>query len=93
MSVRAVAAATEEARATEAAIAAVRARTLTAKAVMAATAAATFGWDKLSPTTKMNKRIIELNNERVAVMGIWGLGTYEIMGVTILPGGGYLSGH
>ena len=60
---------------------------------MAATAAATFGWDKLSPTTKMNKRIIELNNERVAVMGIWGLGTYEIMGVTILPGGGYLSGH
>jgi hypothetical protein len=35
MSVRAVATATEEARATEAAIAAVRARTLTAKAVMA----------------------------------------------------------
>lgn len=55
---------------------------------MAATAAATFGWDKLSPTTKMNKRIIELNNERVAMMGIWGLGTYEIMGVTIMPGVG-----
>ena len=51
-----------------------------------------FGWDKLSPASKMNKRSIELNNGRAAMMGIWGLVTHEIMGVSILPGG-YLPGH
>lgn len=51
-----------------------------------------FGWDKLSAASKMNKRSIELNNGRAAMMGIWGLVTHEIMGVSILPGG-YLPGH
>jgi hypothetical protein len=51
-----------------------------------------FGWDKLSPETKMKKRAIELNNGRAAMMGIWGLVVHEQMGVSILPGG-YLPGH
>ena len=51
-----------------------------------------FGWDKLSEDSKFNKRSIELNNGRVAMMGIWGLVTHEIMGESILPGG-YLPGH
>ncbi|KAL7555299.1 hypothetical protein ACHAWF_019049 [Thalassiosira exigua] len=51
-----------------------------------------FGWDKLSDDMKMKKRAIELNNGRAAMMGIWGLVTHEIMGVSILPGG-YLPGH
>jgi len=51
-----------------------------------------FGWDKLSDSAKLNKRAIELNNGRAAMMGIWGLVTHEIMGVSILPGG-YLPGH
>ena len=94
MSVRAVAVATEEARAAAAAIAAVRARTLMTKAARAAaaTAAATYGWDKLSPIANMNKCSIEQNKGRVEMMGIWGLVTNEIMGVSILPGG-YLPGH
>ena len=46
-----------------------------------------FGWDKLSDASKMNKRAIELNQGRAAMMGIWGLVTHEIMGVSILPGG------
>eukprot|EP00562_Extubocellulus_spinifer_P005792 CAMPEP_0178517226 /NCGR_PEP_ID=MMETSP0696-20121128/25572_1 /TAXON_ID=265572 /ORGANISM="Extubocellulus spinifer, Strain CCMP396" /LENGTH=204 /DNA_ID=CAMNT_0020147631 /DNA_START=34 /DNA_END=648 /DNA_ORIENTATION=- len=51
-----------------------------------------FGWDKLDDETKLKKRTIELNNGRAAMMGIWGLVTHEIMGVSILPGG-YLPGH
>eukprot|EP00585_Thalassiosira_rotula_P011512 CAMPEP_0196140404 /NCGR_PEP_ID=MMETSP0910-20130528/7322_1 /TAXON_ID=49265 /ORGANISM="Thalassiosira rotula, Strain GSO102" /LENGTH=216 /DNA_ID=CAMNT_0041401259 /DNA_START=59 /DNA_END=709 /DNA_ORIENTATION=+ len=51
-----------------------------------------FGWDKLSEDMKFKKRSIELNNGRAAMMGIWGLVTHEIMGVSILPGG-YLPGH
>jgi hypothetical protein len=51
-----------------------------------------FGWDKLSDEAKLNKRAIELNNGRAAMMGIWGLVTHEIMGESILPGG-YLPGH
>ena len=51
-----------------------------------------FGWDKLDDATKLKKRAIELNNGRAAMMGIWGLATHEMMGVSILPGG-YLPGH
>eukprot|EP00339_Tiarina_fusa_P015945 CAMPEP_0117055554 /NCGR_PEP_ID=MMETSP0472-20121206/38522_1 /TAXON_ID=693140 ORGANISM="Tiarina fusus, Strain LIS" /NCGR_SAMPLE_ID=MMETSP0472 /ASSEMBLY_ACC=CAM_ASM_000603 /LENGTH=204 /DNA_ID=CAMNT_0004771615 /DNA_START=13 /DNA_END=627 /DNA_ORIENTATION=+ len=51
-----------------------------------------FGWDKLDDATKLKKRAIELNNGRAAMMGIWGLVTHEVMGVSILPGG-YLPGH
>ena len=51
-----------------------------------------FGWDKLDDATKLKKRAIELNNGRAAMMGIWGLVTHEMMGVSILPGG-YLPGH
>ena len=50
-----------------------------------------FGWDKFSPEMKLKKRTIELNNGRAAMMGIWGLVTHEIMGVSILPSG-YLPG-
>ena len=94
MLVRAVAVATEETRAAAAAIAAVRARTLTTKAARAAaaTAAALYGWDKLSPTAKMNKCSIEQNKKWAEMMGVWGLVTHKIMGLSILPGG-YLPGH
>mmetsp|Transcript_25720 Transcript_25720/g.37965 ORF Transcript_25720/g.37965 Transcript_25720/m.37965 type:complete len:205 (-) Transcript_25720:312-926(-) len=51
-----------------------------------------FGWDKFDDATKLKKRTIELNNGRAAMMGIWGLVTHELMGVSILPGG-YLPGH
>ena len=51
-----------------------------------------FGWDKFSDEMKLKKRATELNNGRAAMMGIWGLVTHEIMGVSILPGG-YLPGH
>eukprot|EP00980_Cylindrotheca_fusiformis_P002736 scaffold634_cov97-Cylindrotheca_fusiformis.AAC.3 len=51
-----------------------------------------FGWDKLDDATKLRKRSIELNNGRAAMMGIWGLVTHELLGVSILPGG-YLPGH
>jgi hypothetical protein len=46
-----------------------------------------FGWDKYDEKTKMRKRSIELNNGRAAQMGILGLMTHELMGVSILPGG------
>jgi len=48
-------------------------------------------WDSWSPETKLKKRTIELNNGRAAMMGIWGLVTHEMMGVSILPGS-YLPG-
>eukprot|EP00523_Entomoneis_sp_CCMP467_P003713 CAMPEP_0168751702 /NCGR_PEP_ID=MMETSP0724-20121128/17975_1 /TAXON_ID=265536 /ORGANISM="Amphiprora sp., Strain CCMP467" /LENGTH=203 /DNA_ID=CAMNT_0008799865 /DNA_START=73 /DNA_END=684 /DNA_ORIENTATION=- len=51
-----------------------------------------FGWDKLDEATQFKKRTIELNQGRAAMMGIWGLVTHEMMGVSILPGG-YLPGH
>ena len=51
-----------------------------------------FGWDKLSDKAKLNKRTIELNNGRAAMMGIFGLVVHEIMGESILPGG-YLPGQ
>jgi len=51
-----------------------------------------FGWDKLSAEAKMQKRAVELNNGRAAMMGIWGLVTHEMLGVSILPGG-YLPGQ
>ena len=51
-----------------------------------------FGWDKFSDEEKLKKRTIELNNGRAAMMGIWGLVTHELMGVSILPGG-YLPGQ
>lgn len=52
-----------------------------------------FGrWDGQSDAWKLKRRATELNNGRAAMMGIWGLVTHEIMGVSILPGG-YLPGH
>ncbi|EJK58981.1 hypothetical protein THAOC_20855 [Thalassiosira oceanica] len=51
-----------------------------------------FGWDTFSDEVKFQKRTIELNNGRAAMMGIWGLMLHEQMGVSILPGG-YLPGH
>jgi hypothetical protein len=45
-----------------------------------------FGWDKLSPDKKLQKRAIELNNGRAAQMGILALMVHEQMGVPILPG-------
>mmetsp|Transcript_27315 Transcript_27315/g.58002 ORF Transcript_27315/g.58002 Transcript_27315/m.58002 type:complete len:217 (+) Transcript_27315:72-722(+) len=51
-----------------------------------------FGWDNFSDEMKLKKRATELNNGRAAMMGIWGLVTHEVMGVSILPGG-YLPGH
>lgn len=51
-----------------------------------------FGWDSFDEKTKLKKRAIELNNGRAAMMGIWGLVTHEVLGVSILPGG-YLPGQ
>ena len=49
-------------------------------------------WDNWSDEKKLQKRTIELNNGRAAMMGIWGLVIHEMMGVSILPGG-YLPGQ
>mmetsp|Transcript_8559 Transcript_8559/g.15541 ORF Transcript_8559/g.15541 Transcript_8559/m.15541 type:complete len:210 (+) Transcript_8559:45-674(+) len=46
-----------------------------------------FGWDRFSDAKKMRTRAVELNQGRAAMMGIWGLVTHEIIGVSILPGG------
>mmetsp|Transcript_42948 Transcript_42948/g.91312 ORF Transcript_42948/g.91312 Transcript_42948/m.91312 type:complete len:254 (-) Transcript_42948:131-892(-) len=51
-----------------------------------------YGWDKFSDEKKLRTRAVELNNGRAAMMGIWGLVTHEVMGVSILPGG-VLPGH
>uniref|UniRef100_A0A7S3DY18 Uncharacterized protein n=1 Tax=Entomoneis paludosa TaxID=265537 RepID=A0A7S3DY18_9STRA len=51
-----------------------------------------FGWDNFDEETKFQKRSIELNNGRAAMMGIWGLVTHELIGESILPGG-YLPGQ
>lgn len=47
-----------------------------------------FGWDKYSAQQKLNKRAIEINNGRAAMMGITGLVTHELIGNlgSILPG-------
>ncbi len=39
-----------------------------------------FGWDKFSEETKLQKRGIELNNGRAAMMGILGLMVHEQLG-------------
>jgi Chlorophyll A-B binding protein len=44
-----------------------------------------FGWDKFDAATKLEKRSIELNNGRAAMMGILGLMIHEKLGVNILP--------
>eukprot|EP00571_Detonula_confervacea_P016286 CAMPEP_0172300322 /NCGR_PEP_ID=MMETSP1058-20130122/2425_1 /TAXON_ID=83371 /ORGANISM="Detonula confervacea, Strain CCMP 353" /LENGTH=209 /DNA_ID=CAMNT_0013010059 /DNA_START=43 /DNA_END=672 /DNA_ORIENTATION=- len=51
-----------------------------------------FGWDKFNDAKKMRTRAVELNNGRAAMMGIWGLVTHEVIGVSVLPGG-VLPGH
>ena len=51
-----------------------------------------FGWDTLDEDTKLQKRNIELNQGRAAMMGITALVTHEVIGVSILPNG-YLPGH
>eukprot|EP00533_Pseudo-nitzschia_delicatissima_P014239 CAMPEP_0197269112 /NCGR_PEP_ID=MMETSP1432-20130617/4670_1 /TAXON_ID=44447 /ORGANISM="Pseudo-nitzschia delicatissima, Strain UNC1205" /LENGTH=201 /DNA_ID=CAMNT_0042734225 /DNA_START=27 /DNA_END=632 /DNA_ORIENTATION=+ len=39
-----------------------------------------FGWDKFSEETKLQKRAVELNNGRAAMMGILGLMMHEQLG-------------
>jgi len=39
-----------------------------------------FGWDKQTDAWKRNKRTIELNNGRAAMMGIFGLMVHDAMG-------------
>ena len=42
-----------------------------------------FGWDKFDEETKLQKRAIELNNGRAAMMGILGLMMHEQLGGSI----------
>ena len=51
-----------------------------------------FGWDTFDEETKLEKRNIEINQGRAAMMGITALVTHEALGVSILPYG-YLPGH
>ena len=44
-----------------------------------------FGWDKFDEETKLQKRGIELNNGRAAMMGILGLMVHEQLGDVDLP--------
>ena len=44
-----------------------------------------FGWDSFDAQTKLEKRAIELNNGRAAMMGILGLMVHEQLGVNIIP--------
>jgi len=46
-----------------------------------------FGWDKFDEETKFQKRAIELNQGRAAMMGILALMVHEKLGVSLLPGG------
>lgn len=45
-----------------------------------------FGWDTFDAETKLQKRSIELNNGRAAMMGILALMVHEKLGVNIIPG-------
>jgi hypothetical protein len=45
-----------------------------------------FGWDTFDAETKLQKRGIELNQGRAAMMGILALMVHEKLGVNILPG-------
>ena len=42
-----------------------------------------FGWDKFSEEVKLQKRAIELNNGRAAMMGIFGLMVHEQLGTNL----------
>ena len=42
-----------------------------------------FGWNKFDEDTKLQKRAIELNNGRAAMMGILGLLVHEQLGGSI----------
>jgi hypothetical protein len=44
-----------------------------------------FGWDTFDEQTKLNKRTIELNQGRAAMMGILALMVHEQLGVSLIP--------
>ena len=44
-----------------------------------------YGWDSFDEETKFQKRAIELNQGRAAMMGILGLMVHEQLGVPLLP--------
>merc|ERR1712113_882211 len=44
-----------------------------------------YGWDKFDEETKLQKRGIELNNGRAAMMGILALMVHEQLGVSLIP--------
>jgi Chlorophyll A-B binding protein len=44
-----------------------------------------FGWDTFDEETKLNKRTIELNQGRAAMMGILALMVHEQLGVSLIP--------
>ncbi|VEU39695.1 unnamed protein product [Pseudo-nitzschia multistriata] len=44
-----------------------------------------YGWDTFSEETKLQKRGIELNNGRAAMMGILALMVHEQLGVSLIP--------
>ena len=44
-----------------------------------------YGWDSFSEETKLQKRAIELNQGRAAMMGILALMVHEKLGVSLIP--------
>eukprot|EP00565_Helicotheca_tamesis_P008378 CAMPEP_0185741620 /NCGR_PEP_ID=MMETSP1171-20130828/39054_1 /TAXON_ID=374046 /ORGANISM="Helicotheca tamensis, Strain CCMP826" /LENGTH=203 /DNA_ID=CAMNT_0028413601 /DNA_START=26 /DNA_END=637 /DNA_ORIENTATION=+ len=46
-----------------------------------------FGWDTFDEETKLQKRAIELNQGRAAMMGLLALMVHEKLGVSLIPGG------
>jgi hypothetical protein len=46
-----------------------------------------FGWDSFDEETKLQKRAVELNQGRAAMMGLLGLMVHDKLGVSLLPGG------
>eukprot|EP00547_Thalassionema_nitzschioides_P002107 CAMPEP_0194210448 /NCGR_PEP_ID=MMETSP0156-20130528/8509_1 /TAXON_ID=33649 /ORGANISM="Thalassionema nitzschioides, Strain L26-B" /LENGTH=197 /DNA_ID=CAMNT_0038937797 /DNA_START=49 /DNA_END=642 /DNA_ORIENTATION=+ len=44
-----------------------------------------YGWDKFDEDTKLEKRAIELNQGRAAMMGILALMVHEKLGVSLIP--------